>query len=599
MNTINAITQKIKAKKNILFAILFYLFFIGSIMAKCFYFQYTTKLNIRPYTHIVNIKMYLASLSVLLVLFAFIFFLFNKKRFIAFIVLDLLLSILIFSDTVYFRYYNNPITIPVLVQIGLIGPLGESIMNLVKRRDILIYFFDIPLMIAGAFFIYKAGVSKIHIVKRLIISVLIVAISITSFKIVYGYTKKGEFPFDKNYVAKLLGIVYFHGADTSSFVKENILTKKTLTQEEKTMLDNFYSAKGKQADNNNFKDFAKGKNILLVQSEALQDFLVNRTINGKEITPNLNKLIKESLYFDNIYYQAFGGKTSDAEFLSNTSLYPLSQGAVYLRYPGNMYHSLPKIMKQQGYSTYSFHAYEPSYWNRAVMYRSLEYDTFHSKSSYKADEKAGWGVSDASFFRQSLDKLNMEKPFLGLMVTLSSHYPFDYFKDFEFDVGEFEGKFLGNYIKGENYADKCLGTLIEELKKRGMYDNTILVLYGDHYGIPKLEAGKELVKFLGIPDNDFEYQKLEKVPFLIHYPGLKNGETVSITGGQIDILPTLANIAGFEAPYAMGKDLLNTDNGYALLRNGSLITDDYIYLSETAKAYDIKSGTVLDKSSYE
>ena len=88
--------------------------------------------------------------------------------------------------------------------------------------------------------------------------------------------------------------------------------------------------------------------------------------------------------------------------------------------------------------------------------------------------------------------------------------------------------------------------------------------------------------------------KLQKVPLIIHCPGLRNGEVESITGGQIDIFPTIANLMGFDSPFAIGKDLLNSHEGYAVLRNGSVITDRYFYDNNIREIFDIKSGRALD-----
>ncbi len=584
------------SKRHTLIELLFYLVFLTALTLKCFYFQFTTRLNIPPFSHILNVKMVISTIAVILIIASFIFLLFNKKRLWALLIINMVLSTVIIADTLYFRYYNNPITIPVLQQIGLVGPLGESITNLMTQKDI-IFVLDLPFLLAGALILNRDRLPDFNRLKRLIIFISLFLIGLASFSIVYANTHKDIFSFDKNYIAVRLGILYYHAEDTKSFIKENILTSRSLSQEEKAAIDGFFGSR--QTQGTDFNGIARGKNIIMVQSEALQEFLINKTIEGKEITPNLNRLIKDSLYFDNFYFQAAGGKTSDAEFLANTSLYPLNEGAVYFRYPSNTYLSLPNLLKAQGYTSACYHAYDPSYWNRSTAYGAIGFDAFYSRDDFEPGEKAGWGLSDAGMFIQALDKMDISKPFYSFLITLSCHYPFDDYKNYDFDVGDFEGTFLGNYIKGQNYADACIGILIEQLKARGLYDDTLLLLYGDHYGIPKLEGGNDLMKFMGVKNNSFEWAKLQKVPLIIHYPGLRNGETDSTVSGQIDILPTIANLMGFEAPSAMGKDLLNTDKGYAVLRNSSVITDHYLYWSDDDTIYDTATGQPAEQGRYD
>ena len=117
------------------------------------------------------------------------------------------------------------------------------------------------------------------------------------------------------------------------------------------------------------KDSAKGKNLIIVQVEALQQFVIDKTVMGQEITPNLNKLIKSSAYFNNYFYQIAAGGTSDAEFMSNNSLYPAPSGAAFFFYANNNYLSLPKALVKNGYETAALNGYYETFWNRNIMYK--------------------------------------------------------------------------------------------------------------------------------------------------------------------------------------------------------------------------------------
>lgn len=596
MRTREAGFEKVKMPE-----IVYWAAFMFSIMLKCFYFQFTTQLNTKPFFSPVNLMMLGASLGILLIITAVVIFLCNGKRLIVLFVCQLLLTSLLVADTNFFRYYYGILTIPVLMQIdvSLLSSVDQSIMSLFKFKDLL-YILDIPLFFAGLILLYRKGmVEKVHWSGKTVFSLALLVLGFMMFTPAYVSADAGKFEFNTNYVAKKLGVLFSHYDSVNMYTKEYIFEKKSLNNTDKAVINDFFSKRSREGSA--YNGIARGKSLIVVQVEAMQQFVINRKVNGHEITPNLNKLIKDSLYFNNIYYQVAGGNTSDAEFLLNTSLYPVNEGAVYLRYPGNFYYSLPKILKQQEYNTYAFHAFDSKFWNRTEMYKSIGFDTFFNGDSFVKDDFAGWdgkALSDKSFFAQSLDKIDSGKPFYGFFITLSSHHPFNYFNSYSFDAGEYEDTYIGNYLKAANYADSALGQFIDGLKSKGLYDDALLVIYGDHSAVPK-HLASELFKFTNTDYSDLNWTKLQKIPLIIHYPGLENGKVMGITGGQIDLLPTIVNLMGLEAPKALGKDLLNIRKGYAVLRNGSVITQNYAYLSGLGEAFDLKTGKHLNSKQYE
>jgi lipoteichoic acid synthase len=590
--------QKInfELKPQLFVKLLFFCTIIGGLFIKAFYFQFTTKINTKPFRDILNIRMCIATIGTLFILFAVISLIFNKKRFISFIILHLFLSFILLADTIYFRYYYHPLSITVFYQIGVVDSIGGSTLSLFRLKDI-VFVLDLPVILLSYLYIRKKGLTSLSFAARAILSLPVLILGILFFGYSYNKAYKPSFTIDNNYVCKYLGVAYYHYYDAKSFVHDTFLVNRKLTGEEKELINNFLSEK--KNTGSNYKNIAKGKNLIILQVEALQQFVINRSINGQEITPNLNKLIKESTYFDNFYYQIGDGNTSDAEFLVNTSLYPIKHGSVNFRYPGNTYSSIASILDSQGYATAGYHANRPTFWNRSIMYNSLGFKVLHGNPSFNLDDKVGWGLSDASFFKQAMKLTDTNKPFYNLMITLSSHFPynFDYSSRSKLDTGKYKNTLLGRYLNAQNYVDSCIGDFVNELKKKGLFDNSVLLIYGDHYGIPKDDA-KDLLEFLNLKNNEFEWTKLQKVPFIVHYPGVENGTIKHTTGGELDIMPTVANLMGFEAPYAIGKDLFNTSNGYALLRNGSLATDKYIYIQSQSKAFNITDGALYSDDGY-
>ena len=579
----------------------YWTFFIFAILIKCIYFQFTTHINSEPYFSFTNLMMTISTFAIILMICALIALVFNKKRIKALFIANVLLTILLIADTNFFRYYYDVITIPVFNSLDsrIMNSVNQSISSLINVKDI-IFIIDFPVMLAGLIILDKR-VEKIQFYKRTVRSLVLLIVGVLTFFTVYGKVEITAFAYSNNYSAQNLGVFYSHFHSTKLFIREKLSEDDDITDEEKGMIEDTFERKNKERIGGNYSGIAEGKNLIIVQMEAMQSFVIGRTINGKEITPNLNKFINESLYFDNIYYQTAGGNTSDAEFLCNTSMYPVAEGAIYYRFFENTYNSMPLALKEKGYDTYSLHAYEEVFWNRKEMYKSIGFDNFISVKDYQMDDLAGWhgeALSDMSFFRQSFDKIDTSKPFYSFFVTLSCHHPFDYFEDYDFNVGELQGTYLGNYIKAAHYADECIGYFIDELKKRDLFDDSLLVLYGDHKAIPIVNA-EELYEFLELEEREDTWAKLQKVPLMIKYPNQKTPEVISNIGGQIDILPTISNMMGFDFPYALGKDLLNTDKQYAIFRNGTIVTNDYVYINCSRNVYDYKNGTMLDLELFE
>ena len=154
----------------------------------------------------------------------------------------------------------------------------------------------------------------------------------------------------------------------------------------------------------------------------------------------------------------------------------------------------------------------------------------------------------------------------------------------------------GNYVKAANYVDQAIGQLFEDLKRRGLYDNSIIIIYGDHHAVLK-DQSDMLKDLIGFEFNEYNWTKLQKTPCFIRFPGMKETGVNSTICGEIDLLPTIANLMGLEAPHALGKDIFNTQKGYAILRNSSVITDDFTYVNADGNVYD-NEGQLLDKSKY-
>ncbi|MDD3705704.1 MAG: LTA synthase family protein [Clostridiaceae bacterium] len=517
-------------------------------------------------------------------------------------ILDCVITFVIIADMLFFRYFNDILSMPVLEQASVVTSVKSSVASLLHGSD-LIFVADILIIpiisvIAGR----KDRHRKISLRRRItcFLSAIIIGIGMSSYGILeLSKTQPGIFSsfYDKVYIAQNIGLLSYHGIDAFRYIKSQNKAVLPVSEEDKREITEFLkNKKSEQPLSPGLFGIGKDKNLIVVQVEALQEFVIGRSVEGREITPNLNKLIKNSLYFDNYYTQTAAGGTSDAELLSNVSMHPAKDGAAFIRFPMNDYYSLAGRLSEEGYLTSAMHAFKPDYWNRSTIYKAFGFDEFISKEDYVPDEISGMGLTDKSFFRQSLEYMEKYKePYYTFLITLTGHFPYEndkrYFSDF--NTGKYKDTFFGNYLEAIHYADEAMGEFIGELESRGLLDRSVLAVYGDHFGIPK-DKKEYLADFLGLKDmDDYNWVRQQKIPLIIHLPKVGYSGTKHIAGGGLDFMPTILNIMGFDSSNIpmLGRDLLNSSEGMVILRNGYFITDKYICLTSKGVAYDAENGS--------
>jgi lipoteichoic acid synthase len=513
---------------------------------------------------------------------------------------NFIITLFIIGDLTYFRYFKDVISIPVLINGVMLGAVGSSVGSLFHLTDLL-YGIDLITIYPLVMIIKKIKKpEEVSLTLKnkaaVFFTLALIGCSINGISL---YTLSKEQPrlistmYNRVYVVQKLGTLNYHYLDAFYSLTSSISRRIPISQATENQIKTFLNTNKSTTQNYFAKE--KGKNLIIIQVEALQQFAINSTVQGQEVTPNLNKFLGRSLYFDNYYYQIAAGGTSDAEFISNNSLYPAASGAAYFLYAGNHFNSLPQVLKSQGYTTAALHGYNETFWNRNVMYKNFQFDNFFSEKDYNIDETVGLGLSDKSFLNQSVDKIkSLKQPYYSFVITLSSHYPYDDTKNYgNFDVGSLDGTLLGNYLKAIHYTDEQLGMFLDKLDKEGILKDSVVVIYGDHSAITKDNA-EQLAEFKNISSmNDLSWISLQKVPLIVHFPDESIKGVNSTYSGQIDLYPTLANLFGINVNSLMGEDILNTKSGNVIFRNGSFINDSVYYNSQSNTYYNVKTGMVL------
>ena len=334
---------------------------------------------------------------------------------------------------------------------------------------------------------------------------------------------------------------------------------------------------------------------ILVQLESFQASVIDQTINGEEVTPNLNRLKKESLYFSSFYHQTHEGRTSDAEFITNTSLYPLKSGSVYTQYPTNEFEPLPALLEKNGYDTAAMHAYEKGFWNRDDVYKNIGFKHFFSQKDYSKEKKIGMALNDQQFFLESIDHMEtLQEPFFSFLVALTSHTPYEIDKeDQTLDLSGYEDPMLKRYYQTVHYVDTGVGKMIDELKQRDLWDQSLVIFYGDHdSGLVNEDSEMRKKADVSSPVAAFELER--RIPLFIKKPDQQTGRVMKENGGQIDIAPTIIDLLNLKTSYMMGQSLVDDQPNLTGFRDGSFRYKNYYYEADLTKASG--EGTCYDVS---
>lgn len=535
-------------------------------------------------------------LSFLLFIYGIALFIKTPKRRNKFIFsVSLITSIIMFANAVFYRFFNDFITLPVLFQTSNFGDLSSSITANMSLLDIF-FFTDVLIVSLAIRYIPQAEdrVSGKNVGPKLY---FIMAASLTMFNLGLAETQRPQLltrTFDRELLVKNIGTYNYHIYDIVMQSKSH--AQRVLADgSEMVEVGNYINANYAEP-NPEMLGIAEGRNIIAVSLESLQSFVINEEMNGHVITPFLNELTNDpdTFYFSNFYHQTGLGKTSDSEFILENSLYPRNGAAVFFTHSGNTYDSLSNKLGENGYHTSVMHANNKSFWNRDIMYDALNIEKFYDVASYEIGEgdAVNWGMKDIPFVKQSADlMLDIPQPFYTRLITLTNHYPFDLDEeDMLIPQYDSNSRTLNKYFQSVRYMDEAIKVLFEDLKEKGLYDNSIIVMYGDHYGISE-NHNKAMGMYLDKEITPFDNAKLQRVPLFIHIPGYGKGEKIDTVSGQLDIRPTLLHLMGIETKGDMqlGKDIFSPDyEPFVIFRDGRFVTENYIYTTDVC--YDTNTG---------
>lgn len=532
----------------------------------------------------------------------------SRVRFVLGMLMNLGVSILLFADELYYLYASNIISVMQAGNLQYGGEILAAIPSLLKPRQVL-YFIDILIVIIVlALKVVKIEKHKEFLKKPVIIMTCVLAIFCTYYHFIpeslelvtgYIYNKKSSVRY---------GTIYgYHVVDIVNAITNN---KNIKYEDYDSMYKDYSEFKIAQAEQNpvntNYDGIAAGKTVILVQLEAVQEFVTDKKINGKEITPNLNKFKKENINVTNMHSSSYT-TTADSEHSTLNSLYPMENGEAFSKYYGNTYDDVFNQFKDAGYYTMYAHGNWAYFWNRENVFSKYPVDDVMFLEQFEdTSELIRTYLSDELLYRQTIEKMaqkmqESDTPIIYDLVAASSHKPFelagivDKYSKVSIDVGNLKGTEFGNYLEAVNYADYAFGIFIDLLKEYGIYDDVVIIVHGDHYGMQMYD--ENLIKFLGYDKNDYNDAVMQhtfsNVLCAIKIPGVSN-VTISAPSSKNDVKPTLAQICGFEDVFSMGTSIFSR-NSYITINNGKVITSKYLF--DGADWLSLSDGKKVDMAS--
>ncbi|NLX83992.1 MAG: LTA synthase family protein [Synergistaceae bacterium] len=527
-----------------------------------------------------------------------------KYRGSALLVINFLFSVLVLTDILFIRYYSDIFIFRDILLLPQTGLIAKSIWSLLKLRDVLL-FVDIPIVI---WLLKKERITLCFeplTRKRIGLSLLVLSLAV-SVQLVAGYRLRQQRPnimsamYDRLSVCTWVSSASFHWEDIISLTVK-AFEPSYVPQEKIDEIRAWFSGRLKE----NTTAPAKGKNLIMIQCEALQQFVIGLRISGTEVTPNLNRFVEDSLYFPRAWNQTAAGLSSDSEFMANSGFFPSASGAAYTRFSNNDFNSLAKALKKNGYQAFVVQGTYSSFWNCHRMHPKLYFDKQYSRGSFPNGEVLGLGLSDRTIFTEALDIFqNTKAPFFGFIVTLSSHHPFNFdgLDDGSFPLPkEMRETLLGDYIISMNYFDRELGRFLDGLKTSGLDKKSLVILYGDHPAVP-IAYKQEMEKLIGRKiEEAIEWKETRRIPLIFHMSGSNARKGIEYTDtGQIDIMPTAAGLLGVKIETFFGKNL-SLDNGSdpVIFRNGSYIIDGVFVEPAVKRATRIGTHESIDASQYD
>ena len=510
----------------------------------------------------------------------------NKFGYIYSNIIYLIITIIIYADFLYYTYSTNFLSFYQIDNIKYSKEIASGLGYIINIKSFFMFFID-NVIIAFLSVIANKRLEKTYYNNKILKAIVIIIILILNIVVVKRkindiYISKG---YNKSLIVQDASIYYYHYEDAKDYIF-SLLIKEKIDEEK---LENIYNEnikeKPKQTD---YTGIAENYNVIIVQLESLNEYVIGKKVNGKEITPNLNKFFNENIYCNNMYNQGLG-TTADSEFEMENSMYPLENGYVFQKYYNNAWVDIYTTLRENNYYTSFMHPNTSTFWNREEVYKTgYQIDEYNDINSFPNIERAGEFYSDEGFFKEAVKIMDAyESKFCTTLVSVTTHIPFyltgvsnleeklSIAKD---DFLKYKDETFKNYLISCNFVDYAFGKFLEGLEETGLIENSIIVVYGDHgAGIANIEDITELYNENNLKFTTFDnITKDVHIPFGMKIPGIKSNETIERSVSKIDIKPTILDLLGIKDNFSIGTTIFS-DKDYSFIKGlGYVTTESYL-----------------------
>jgi lipoteichoic acid synthase len=488
----------------------------------------------------------------------------------------------LWGDEVYLRFFGDLPAPGAFAGVGQLGRVEASILSLTERSDLWMWADLLPGIVVVAVS-RRLGRSANRHSRQVAAVVLATAVAVGAMAAARLATRQPQLlrqVFRRVQVAREVGVLNLHAVDFGGWAVRSVTAEELDPERYETVVGWFRDRAPLRAGVGPSFGAAAGSNLIMIQVESLQGFVIGLEVGGQEVTPFLNRWVEDALWFSNVTDQTSQGRSSDSELATQVSLLPTSGGAAAFRYAGNDFIGLAEILAGRGYTTLSAVPYDGSFWNRRSTHRAYGYAESLFVEDFAPGERVGWGLSDRDFLDQAGRRLaGREQPFAAYLLTLSLHHPFEGFpKDLEvLDVGRWTGTPFGNFLHTMHFFDASLASFMEELEGSGLAGSTVVAVWGDH------DAGfpwrPEIASAMGASHDPEGWYLSQEVPLFIRVPGVQElrGERKTVAG-HVDVAPTLLALLGVDpAPYAfVGRNLLGVPGDPPVVGEYGCWRDDHL-----------------------
>lgn len=509
-----------------------------------------------------------------------------RRRYLV-LALDCVISALLLIDIWYARFYGEVPTIADVPQLANLRFVAGSLLAQVRWVDLVAVADLVPL----AWMARRTAPSRPlrRGVRRLVAAAMVVCTLPALLIIRVDPDDVFGSRFQRSEIVGALGLPGYHLFDVAAFVRYPVAGRLRAGQAELHRLERGIRELRGQELASPFPAAAGGRNLILVSAESLQAFALHATIDGVTLTPHLNAFAAESLEFTDVYDQTHLGTTAESEFMALASRLPLQSGVVATRYAANRFHALPHILGAAGYDTLSAVGEPGSFWNMRQMHRALGFRQSFFLPDFDPGEWVGVGLNDVDFFDQVARMLEERpEPFMAYMLTSSNHHPYtlpDRLKDRRITVGA--GTPAHDYLQSVAYFDRAFGRFVSDLRRTGLLDRSVVVVYGDHQAWLEDDDLRRLHQELRgrAPTTLDLWRFRRRIPLLVRLPGAAAAGPRDVPGGLLDLAPTVLSLLGLDARRepVLGHDLTAPAHRLVALRDGSF-TDGRTFRLTDGKA---------------